>query len=135
MNAFYEKWLADWALVDWAEQEAQFSKWLPIAEGYANLKPIGTIPADLGNLFTGREEALSRIGTALREKGCAALAAVDGLGGMGKTTLAVRFVKNQLSSYCYVLWMSVDPGPQTGKSEAERKAAAMAVRRDLSAAR
>ena len=79
----------------------------PVAQ--ALLSPIPLI-TDLQG-FVGREEELATIAERLAEDIPTAL--VRGMGGMGKTTLAKAYIRQYLSTYQKVIWLTLDqPYPQ-----------------------
>ncbi|TYB56051.1 tetratricopeptide repeat protein [Nonomuraea sp. PA05] len=56
-------------------------------------------------VFVGREQELAELDTALRVSGGVVVAAVHGLGGIGKSTLAARYARAQaLSGTCNPVW-------------------------------
>jgi transcriptional regulator with XRE-family HTH domain len=62
-------------------------------------------------LFVGRSEELARLTAALAGSGRVAIAAVHGLGGVGKSTLAARFAEVNADRYALVWWIAADtPG-------------------------
>ncbi len=71
------------------------------------------LPADNRASFVGREALLGQIHQALAGDGSAgpvALAqAVHGLGGVGKTQLAIRYVYDHAADYDAVFWLTADP--------------------------
>jgi pimeloyl-ACP methyl ester carboxylesterase len=76
--------------------------------------------ASLGDKFIGRDEDLQNLHdqlTALDGKTIAL--AVQGIGGQGKTQLAVEYAYRYCEHYKAVIWMSADSPPQIEKSLAE----------------
>ncbi|HEY2669743.1 MAG TPA: tetratricopeptide repeat protein [Rugosimonospora sp.] len=71
--------------------------------------PPGThnLPPGAGELFVGREEALAELARRLAAE---ASVVVHGLGGVGKTELALRFARDNLAEYCLVWWVSAETG-------------------------
>jgi tetratricopeptide (TPR) repeat protein len=62
-------------------------------------------------LFTGREEVLKRLHTALRAGKTTALTqpqAISGLGGIGKTQTAVEFAYRYQDDYNFILWIKAE---------------------------
>jgi hypothetical protein len=55
-------------------------------------------------LFTGRETELAKLRTALTESRAAAICAVHGMGGVGKTTLATEYVHRYGALYGVIGW-------------------------------
>jgi hypothetical protein len=56
-------------------------------------------------IFTGRERVLTQLQEALAARGRAAL---SGLGGVGKTQMAVEYAHQHLNEYDYILWASAN---------------------------
>jgi tetratricopeptide (TPR) repeat protein len=63
------------------------------------------VPARNPN-FTGRKEDLARLDKLLRQRATAAVHAIRGMGGVGKTQLAVEFCHRHASRYDIVWWIS-----------------------------
>ncbi len=92
-------------------QEYVTQKRLPLPGGSHHLSRDGpaqawNIPYPRNPVFTGREEMLSRLHEQL-QKGPAALAqpqAISGLGGIGKTQIAVEYAYQYGQDYQAVLW-------------------------------
>jgi tetratricopeptide (TPR) repeat protein len=75
------------------------------------LPPIWNVPYRQNPFFLGREALLSRLGTALRTTQATKLSqpqAITGLGGIGKTQLAVEYAYRFRLDYHAVLWVSAD---------------------------
>jgi tetratricopeptide (TPR) repeat protein len=60
---------------------------------------------DRNPFFTGRETVLAQLHEALAARGRAAL---SGLGGVGKTQMAVEYAHQHLNEYDYILWVTAD---------------------------
>jgi transcriptional regulator with XRE-family HTH domain len=90
---------------------------------------IRQLPTPSG-LFVGRSAELARLTAALASSGRVAIAAVHGLGGVGKSTLAARFAEVNADRYALVWWIAADtPGAvQAGLADL-----AMAVHPDAAA--
>ncbi len=77
----------------------------------APLSSICNIPYPRNPFFTGRDELLDRLSTALRTGQATALSqpqAITGLGGVGKTQVAVEFAYRYGSKYKAVFWVLAD---------------------------
>jgi hypothetical protein len=93
-----EKLGLDWQMIvdkgEALEEEAS-----PTAE----ILPPNNIPAGMGirdpKQFIGREQALTDLHTLLQERGNVAICAVSGMGGVGKTELALQYARQHLQDY------------------------------------
>ena len=75
------------------------------------LPALWTMPFSRNPFFTGREEVLRRLRSALEEEKVAAVAqpqAISGLGGIGKTQTAVEYAYRYRGRYQAVLWARAD---------------------------
>ena len=79
-----------------APQEPRFPGVLP---------PIWNVPHLRNPNFTGREELLTRLEQALAAGPAAVTQAIHGLGGVGKTQLAIEYVYRHASDYDIVWWI------------------------------
>ncbi len=68
-------------------------------------KPLFTVPLPENPFFTGREEVLAELKKTLDERGIAAL---TGLGGMGKTQTAAQYAHHHRGDYQAVLWVRAE---------------------------
>ncbi len=68
-------------------------------------RPVRNVPYGRNPNFTGRKEHLQEIRNALQRSGKAAITAVSGLGGIGKTQLAAQYALEHQSEYTLVGWL------------------------------
>src|SRR5450755_2730787 len=76
-----------------------------------SLPPIWNVPYPQNLLFTGREELLTPLATTLHTDQPTALSqpqAISGLGGIGKTQLALEYAYQHRQEYQAVLWAQAD---------------------------
>src|SRR5260370_36596175 len=69
--------------------------------------PIWNLPYPRNPFFTGRDQELAQLHALLQYRGTAAVGqmqSISGLGGMGKTQLAVEYAYRHHSEYRYLLW-------------------------------
>jgi tetratricopeptide (TPR) repeat protein len=77
----------------------------------AALPPVWNIPYPQNPLFTGRKELLTQLATTLQASQPTALSqpqAISGLGGIGKTQLALEYTYRYRQDYQAVLWAQAD---------------------------
>src|SRR5713101_2288477 len=73
------------------------------------LPAVSMVPFQRNPLFTGREEILWRLHDLLGRGTIAAISqAISGLGGVGKTQIAVEYACRYAREYKVILWMSAD---------------------------
>lgn len=80
---------------------------LAISLPQSDFPPIWNVPLARNPFFTGREELLARLHTQLRAGQISALSqpqAISGLGGIGKTQLAIEYAYQFRQEYQAVLW-------------------------------
>jgi tetratricopeptide (TPR) repeat protein len=91
------------------------------------LPPIWNIPYQRNPNFTGREEDIAAMREALNAGAVAALAqAITGLGGIGKTQLAIEYAYRRSADYTVVWWVRAEEIATMTEDYA-----ALAVRLDL----
>ena len=85
----------------------------PIATAFPTLHQLPSPPAD----FTGRKEELASLRSSLAEGGTGAIFGFRGMGGVGKTTLALKLAEELTPRYpdaqIYLDLKGVDPQPLT----------------------
>lgn len=72
---------------------------------------VWTVPFQRHPFFTGQQEVLKKLAETLRTDQSAALTqpqAITGLGGIGKTLIAVEYAWQHRGDYMYVLWSRAD---------------------------
>ncbi|MGI2904736.1 FxSxx-COOH system tetratricopeptide repeat protein [Tolypothrix sp. VBCCA 56010] len=62
-------------------------------------RPSYSIPYSGSNNFVGREDKLEQLNQALHTKGCVAISAVAGMGGVGKTEIAIQYARRHETDY------------------------------------
>ena len=78
---------------------------------HAALPPIWNVPYLRNPMFTGHEQLLERIADALKAEQTTALSqaqAISGLGGIGKTQIALEYAYRHAREYQFVLWTLAD---------------------------
>src|SRR6185295_5315675 len=85
----------------------------PIGPALSSLHQLPSPPAD----FTGREEDLAALRSALGQGGASAIFGLRGMGGIGKTVLALKLAEDLTPAYpdaqLYLDLKGVDPQPLT----------------------
>ena len=77
--------------------------------GTASILPFSNLPAERNPYFTGREEVLDALHQKLSGGKYVALTqAISGLGGIGKTQIALEYAYRYRNSYHDILWTSAD---------------------------
>ncbi len=116
--------------------------------GAEKAKPIAPVlPRSIGTLFKGREELLRQLHARLTRKtsGQSAIAALHGLGGIGKTRIAVEYAWEYWDRYSAALWALADtpeisaarsgrPGRAAGALQTSGKGRGRAAARGLGVA-
>jgi tetratricopeptide (TPR) repeat protein/transcriptional regulator with XRE-family HTH domain len=77
---------------------------MAINEGFGSIRKL---PVDTG-VFVGRAHELARLDEATADSGRVVVAAVHGLGGVGKSTLAARFAETRADRFAPVWWVTAD---------------------------
>lgn len=67
-------------------------------------EPYGNVP-EQNRFFTGREDILSELADVLRNQG---RAMISGLGGMGKTQIAIEYTHSHRDEYDAILWVTAE---------------------------
>jgi len=81
----------------------------PLHERELPFPPIWNVPYDQNPVFTGREHVLQQLHASLITSEAAALTqAISGLGGIGKTQIAVEYCYRHRGEYQAVLWATAD---------------------------
>lgn len=80
---------------------------LPAIESVPAAPGLSRVPLDTA-LFVGRTGELEQLETVLRGCGRAAVVAVHGLGGVGKSTLAARFAHSYADRFGFRWWITAD---------------------------
>ncbi|MFC6093978.1 FxSxx-COOH system tetratricopeptide repeat protein [Saccharothrix lopnurensis] len=80
---------------------------VPAVESVSPPPSVGRVPVAPG-LFVGRGEELARLGAVVAGAGRAAVVAVHGLGGVGKSALAARFAAVRAEAFELVWWVTAD---------------------------
>ena len=89
-----------------AEEKLELTPAAPLV-----LHTLWNVPFRRNPFFTGREEVLRRLHSALEEEKVAAVAqtqAISGLGGIGKTQTAVEYAYRHQARYQAVFWAKAD---------------------------
>ncbi|WP_371548619.1 tetratricopeptide repeat protein [Streptomyces sp. NBC_00554] len=69
---------------------------------------LTNLPAPASDVFVGREEDLNRLETAVADGAGVVTQVMHGLGGVGKTTLALHYAHRHLSDYTILWWINAD---------------------------
>src|SRR5262249_39318062 len=94
-------------------------RWMVLREDWpavARVQPLWLPYPSLGTLFKGRDEFLDRLRASLTRPGDGRAAAITGkalhgLGGVGKTRLAVEYARRHRDDYPAVLFVTADSSP------------------------
>ena len=74
-----------------------------------DFEPISNLPSRRSVFFTGREQVLTSLRVALQSRGVAAL---SGLGGMGKTQTSLEYAHRYRQQYKALFWVDADSREQ-----------------------
>ncbi|MFD6754887.1 FxSxx-COOH system tetratricopeptide repeat protein [Micromonospora gifhornensis] len=85
----------------------------------ADLSRVSNLPRRPASVFLGRRESLDTLQRLLEPGGQRVGVAVYGLGGVGKTELALQFVEGNRSRYAPVWWVTADTEENLTKGLAE----------------
>lgn len=79
------------------------------SQSEATASPLNNLPFRRNEFFTGREQVLSNLRTALTTKRAAALTqAISGMGGIGKTQTALEYAYRYGEHYRAIFWVKAD---------------------------
>lgn len=83
------------------------------SDEFSEVKPVYHIPFSKNSAFVGREDELQDIQNALSTDGSSAdhgqrAVVLHGLGGLGKTEIALAFAYQSLGKYQSVLWVAAE---------------------------
>ena len=84
--------------------------------------PTWNLPYPRNPFFTGRDQELTQLHALLQHRGTAVVGqmqSISGLGGMGKTQLAVEYAYRHHSEYRYVLWARAESRESLNSSYSE----------------
>lgn len=84
--------------------------------GHRILPSLHNLPAARNAYFIGREEILQELRQRLAPDGQLHIQAITGLGGIGKTQIALEYVYRYQRDYTHLFWVSAD-SPETIVSE------------------
>src|SRR4051794_27179302 len=68
-------------------------------------KPVWTVPYCRNPVFTGHEDLLNQIHNYLVQSTQTQPLAITGLGGIGKTQIAIEYTYRYYAEYHYILWI------------------------------
>ncbi|MCB8922890.1 MAG: tetratricopeptide repeat protein [Ardenticatenaceae bacterium] len=87
-------------LITYCKSERPRIEWTP---------PRRKFPFDRNHAFTGREALLTQLETSLRQGGTAAVTqSISGMGGVGKTQLALEYAYRHEDEYAMIGWLRAD---------------------------
>ncbi|MER5940127.1 FxSxx-COOH system tetratricopeptide repeat protein [Streptomyces sp. NPDC001928] len=69
---------------------------------------LTNLPAPASDVFVGRQEDLNRLETAVADGAGVVTQVMHGLGGVGKTTLALHYAHSHLGDYTILWWINAD---------------------------
>lgn len=95
-----------------AREEVDRSRTIRATRAVSELSRIWLVPLRRNPNFTGREELLEQLAASLRQRGRLAITALRGLGGVGKTQLALEYAYRHASEYELVAWLRAEE-PET----------------------
>ena len=99
-------------LADYRTTDVDLPELPPIAEPAPGHLARHNLPfPSLGRDFIGRDEALAELGEALRTTGSSTVTAptaIEGLGGIGKTRLALEYAWRHLADYDHIYFLRAD---------------------------
>lgn len=73
--------------------------WKTVAEEIPNRTTINNVPLSGAKRFVGRTELINSIHTLINDDNCPNIVSITGMGGLGKSELAIQYAKRNLQAY------------------------------------